>query len=387
MKTKLALATYLFLFCIRLFAGEFYSVRPHITTIKATSQKINSAKLNDISVERVLEGYVDFIIELYLLYPDCTRYHLARDGETAYDLDWLIWQHYRNSSTPVGESPELINISSNTFSDSNLKDYLKDKNVFNKNSKPGLLPVIFVDTGLDGTIHDAITKLLSSKKLSIRSHFVTSANPQIPSSRIATRTFFKSSRISESKKEDYLDAVDQFVYGVENFPHFTETSTSFEIDPATRDLEAFSEPDQTLDEKKEALKLMDIVKSYGNRKSTLKRVQLILSSLTPFMQSLKGSKPLNEKEVQKAYEFTKEMKWLTFWPDLRESFAKGNFVGSSDRLSELWNLIPGGIPTLNDLEDDELEVVESKEDQIYKSKKCIKPLKDEQPKRPKGKVK
>lgn len=332
--------------------GEAYSVRPHIRTIEPADNK-------NRQLEKIFKGYLDFIIELHLLNEGQPRYHLARDGELAYDIDWMIW-----SQLPArmrGPEPRLINISTMSSESPKLKNYMDEVGLvgFEADAVP-----ILIDTGFDGTIPNAVNRILETRGEKVMGHMITSSHNVIPSSRVASVPFFPK-LASEKKREEYLDAVEEQVTEIENLPHYTETAADYV--KTKNGLEPWSQATASQADKDQALSNMAAAKEFSQRKESLERATALIKLLRPLMKALKAEDPLKPDMVEAIYEETKELKYKMFWPDLREAMAGKNFKVHPERWVELWKLVPGGLPKMHDLELDEVETLERDERLLLRS--------------------
>ncbi len=332
--------------------GEAYSKRPHIRAIEPADAK-------NRQLEKTFKGYLDFIIELHLLYEGQPRFHLARDGELAYDIDWMIWNQLPSRSR--GLEPRLINISTDSSQSRHLYTYMQQVGLVDADADK--IPVL-IDTGFDGTIPNAVNALLAPKKQKVLGHMITSSHPVIPSSRVASVPFFPRLG-SEEKREEYLDAVSEQVEAIENLPHYTETAADYKR--TKNGFEPWSAAIASDAHKEVALKNMASAKEFSQREESLERVKTLIKILKPLMQALKSSDPLKPSMVEDIYEATKELKFTMFWPDLREAMAGGNFQVHPDRWTELWKMIPRGLPKMYDLESEEIEKLERDERRLLKS--------------------
>ncbi len=334
-------------------SGETYNARPHIRSIEPAEGK-------NRQLEKIFKGYLDFIIELYVLYPGQPRYHLARDGELAYDIDWMIWSQLHPSLR--GPEPRLINISTDASQSRHLYSYMQQVGLVDADTDR--LPVL-IDTGFDGTIPNAVNALLEPKKQKVLGHMITSSHPVIPSSRVASVPFFPRLG-SEEKREEYLDAVGEQVEAIEDLPHYTQTAADYV--KTKHGFEPWS-PEIASDADKEvALKNMAAAKEFAQREESLERVKTLIKVLKPLMTALKSEDPLKPSMVEDIYATTKELKYAMFWPDLREAMADKNFAVNPDRWVELWAHIPRGLPKMYDLEPDEIEKLEKDERRLQSSK-------------------
>lgn len=336
--------------------GEIYSVRPHIRTIQPSDKKGRA-------LEKTFKGYLDFIIELHLIYDGQPRYHLARDGELAYDIDWIIW-----SELPPrlrGPEPRLINISRDSSQSVYLYDYIEQVGLVD--AKPNQMPVL-IDTGFDGTIPNAVNALLEKNNQKVLGHMITSSHEVIPSSRVASVPFFPRLG-SEEKREEYLDAVEEQVESIENLPHYTETAVNYI--KTKNGLEPISATIANQEDKELALQNMAYAKEFALREESRDRVKALIKTLKPLLTALKSEDPLKPTMVEDIFKTTKELRFSMFWSDLREAMAGGNFKVRPDRWVELWRLIPGGLPKMHDLEPEEIEKLERDERKLLRVQSSV----------------
>ena len=164
---------------------EYYSARPTIQAVPAVSHPDLSEKTWPLLKRAQLE----FVAEILGLYPDQEIYFLARDSELIYDLSVLLMEV--EDRAQLGRL-HLINVSRANLVADHLLDYLAQEGISAQELQAGKR-FLFVDTGFFGTIPKTITQqfvrdLGSGVNSQFQSHFLSSVNRRIPSSRVFLAT-------------------------------------------------------------------------------------------------------------------------------------------------------------------------------------------------------
>lgn len=122
---------------------------------------------------------MEFLAQILTLYPDREIYFLARDAELLYDLAILVSQ----SEPDLARRLHLLNISRANMRAPQLVDYLAQEGISEARLRAGT-KVLFVDTGYEGTIPQAIAENFSPKvRNAFATHLIVSRNVRHPSSR------------------------------------------------------------------------------------------------------------------------------------------------------------------------------------------------------------
>jgi hypothetical protein len=150
---------------------DLYTNRPDVLQIPEVA-KANNKEWNNFNVAQL-----EFLAQLFGLYPDQVIYFLARDGEYLYDLALLLSQNFPE----IRKKVRLINVSRLNLNDPLLQDYLKQEGLTeDKIKKTG---VVFVDSGYKGSIPIHIKKFYSEKaQYNMYIHLAFSHEPTIPGS-------------------------------------------------------------------------------------------------------------------------------------------------------------------------------------------------------------
>lgn len=336
-----------FFIASKVFAGQFYDDRPHISQAKPGHEQVATpANLNSI---------LDFVLELRLLYAENSRFHLGRDGEAIYEVDWMIWRHVDQEKTVA---PSLINISRKSGGSPLLLQYLKERNV----PKAGML----ADTGYEGSVVDAVNHVLEGAGLrKIPAHLISSVHPKSPSSRLSTQSYLENGldpfALSRDRKEWYLDVVEGQIEDIEDAPHFTTTATEYKLNPRTKLLDAYCPEDADATEQQRSLALQSQIAGFMQPNGqAIARARLILNTLNPFFLHVKDGS-VTQDEIRAAFDFTIQHKMHFLWADIREAYAKGTFKAPATSLQLIWTTIPIHLPLLFDLEPEQEEYVLRKE--------------------------
>ncbi|MFN9065585.1 MAG: hypothetical protein ACK5V3_00030 [Bdellovibrionales bacterium] len=122
-------------------AFDYYSDRPDVTKIEPDKD----AKLRD-DWHKFNIAQLEFLAQLFGLYPNEVIYFLARDGEYLFDLAQILGKKFPE----LKNRARLINVSRTNLNNSLLPDYLKQEGLTEiKIKKTG---VVFVDSGYKGSI-------------------------------------------------------------------------------------------------------------------------------------------------------------------------------------------------------------------------------------------
>jgi hypothetical protein len=191
---------------------EYYSERPDVTQVRAR-------KHDDLSpawgVQR--QGHLEAISEILEMYPDYHIFFMARDGELLYDFARTILSGEREQLERI----HLINVSRANMNDTDLLPYLAQEGITQENLRLGM-KVLFVDTGYSGSIPNSIyQKFPSELRDRFRTHFMTSADPAIPSCRVFLEFFQKGA------SELVPSSLHSSILTYEGIPHFTFRASTF----------------------------------------------------------------------------------------------------------------------------------------------------------------
>lgn len=330
-------------------AGQFYGDRPHIGN---AASRPATAYDEPVS-ERQLRSMLDFVIELRLLYGDRKRVYLGRDGESLYEIDWLLSRFLKSSRSEP--EPLLINVSRKNVGSQLLTRYLVDQGVLSTHEAS----LIFVDTGYEGSVIDAINRRLSAEGHNeIKAHLISSVHEKSPSSRVATQAYLPEewdglifSRAEH--KEPFLDLVDRQITDIEEAPHFTSTSTEFRVNPRTAKLDAYSEKDRRSGEAEKSVAVQrQIYRFIVEESRARERVERILSTLGPVIESITQG-DVSASQVRLAYDFSVKQRFHLFWWDLREAFIKKCVRVPREAIHQLWRALPTGTPTFFDMTEEQ----------------------------------
>lgn len=344
-------------------AGQFYSDRPPIANIKAAE-----GNAPEIAPAALVQSAIDYVIEMRIFYGKRKRAHLGRDGELAYDIDWLLWS--MDDKQTRGPEPILINVSTKSIGSPDVLAYLDGKKL--ADAKPG--EVVGLDTGYDATIVDGINRILRKKNLSpIFAHLISSTHASFPSSRVATWSLLppelQSRRLNTADKEAFLDVVDAQVEALEGLPHFTESASEFRTHPKSGELDAYAVKDALPEIQKRSKSLREQV--VRQVRDGAQRAFLLERTLRAVLESLDARRQeLPRDALKAAVAVPKKLGFTLFWHDLREAYSLGGVDADYERLRTLWENLPGGRPEFFDLEPDQIANLRAKE----KARKHGKPV-------------
>jgi hypothetical protein len=333
---------------------EFYSARPGIETVEISNEDLGKKST------KLLTGIVDFIAEMRAFYPDSVFYILARDGEAIYDLWKLLFpQDFAKGRV------KLINVSTPSKEDPNLKSYLKSVGLI-EDIEMGR-HVVALDSGYEGRIVDAINEILR-KKGKLYAHLMSSAHTEIPSSRISTRTFLASAlRKKDVEDEDYVsEAADMAVVALEDIQHFTETATSYERLANGKWDAASIEISRQL--KRKALAFMGGLKRLAMSAETQAQAKRSYALIERAMKMLRGDDLVTPQEVKALTADLQAAGIEGVWADLRESVGKGTIaIYNPLRYQEIFAAVPEDLKSLDDVwEEDGLGEIREREAEIAK---------------------
>lgn len=336
--------------------AQFYSDRPHISKVSVRP----STEVQVVS-EKALASWLDFVIEMRLFYHNKQRVYLARDGESLYEMDWLLWKLLNE---PKALEPVIQNVSSKAVNHGEIWNYLEDGPLFTNPATDK----IWLDTAFDASVIDAANKVLAEHgKRHWKASLISSTHPDFPSSRVSTASYFPEdwdrNFVSMKNKEAFLDLVDEQVADIEGAPHFTGRAIEFRVNPVTKKYEAFSPEDARGEVQKASLDLQKQIYTFLHRGPAFERASRILSEMHPFLSNLQRGE-VEEEDVRAVSKFVQQHSYGLFWADLREAFAKHTFAASAASMQRLWSFLPDGLPALFDLESDELSHVEKLEQPI-----------------------
>jgi len=338
-----------------LWAADFYSARPHINDLRQSKESDWA-----IASTSLLQAQLDFVIELRVLYPQRQRVYLGRDGESLYDMDWILWRESEDRDSQI--EPKLINISRDSSGSAQLYDYLRATKVHPMS--------VLVDTGYEGSVIEAINQVLKAHHLkSLPAHLISSAHPKSPSSRVSNQAYFKGrwkrKLFGSDQKEKFLDFVDEQIEETEGLPHFTQTASELQLNPDTGLIDAYSPEEIDPKERKKSVRLQHQIMNFlmGDNHQ-VDRLNTIQALLSPVLSGLASGR-LDPKAVEVAHEGLLTQSFNLFWWDLREVFGKGGIDLNPAAMARLWELLPGGKPVLFDLEPDELKDFLKRETKQY----------------------
>jgi hypothetical protein len=152
---------------------DLYTERPSILKLSKQKSKKNGEKWKEINTAQL-----EFLAQLFGLYPEQTIYFIARDGEYMFDLAQVLGL----SIPEIKKRARLINVSRINKNDPLLENYLIQEGLTEKNIiRNG---VVLVDSGFQGSIPLHIQNFYSEEaqnKMFI--HLAYSTNVNIPGSR------------------------------------------------------------------------------------------------------------------------------------------------------------------------------------------------------------
>lgn len=333
---------------------EFYSVRPSILNLEPAKDDLGKKPA------QLLTGIVDFIAEMRAFYPDSYFYILARDGEAIFDL----WKLLFPGDFEKGRV-KLVNISTPSKEDPNLKSYLKTMGIIEDIERGR--HVIALDSGYEGRIVDAINAILK-RKGKLYAHLMSSAHKEIPSSRISTFPFMPEAlKKSEVEDDDYVsEAAYIAVEVLEGIQHYTETATGYaQIDGGKWEATSI---EISPAEKKKAMTFMARLKRFALSRETRKQAQRSYDLINRAMTMLRGDAPVVRKDVESLTRDFKAEGIEGVWADLRESVGKGTITQYNPaRYQEIFAAVPLELKALDDVHaEDGMTEIEEREEEIEK---------------------
>ncbi len=330
---------------------EPYSSRPSIDAVEPAGSELNS------KARKLLKGLVDFIIEMRAFYPNSTFYILARDGEPIFDLWQLLFPEDFGK-----KRVKLINISRSSYASENFTEYLESTGLPNEARKGRHLVVL--DSGYEGSIVNAINAYLKDDGVKLYAHLMSSAHPEIPSSRVSTRTFLATAKRRDVADGDYVsEAAELAVEQLENIVHYTETASDYQKYRGGWQPTSVSTDEKT---KIAALAFTAGVKRYAlarERKAEVAQTEKLFARVIGMIQAPNA---LKKAEIEALTADLKEAELEDVWADLRESIGKGTLSQyNPSRVAELFYHLPAKLKALNDIDEEEgLGAVEEREAEI-----------------------
>ncbi|MBF0314767.1 MAG: hypothetical protein HQK50_08875 [Oligoflexia bacterium] len=185
-----------------------YLSRAEIDTLAATKE--TPASLGS-AWSGLLAGHLEFIAQIYGLYPTGPIYFLARDSEYLYDMMKLALKDNPQEAKRI----KLLNVNRLTVNDKHLKNYLIQEGISPQSLQAGA--VTLIDTGFRGSISQKIKEIFGKvAEKNLQTHFIVSFDPNIPSS----RTF-----LQQINAHAYKATPDEFNELILSYEHLPKAQT------------------------------------------------------------------------------------------------------------------------------------------------------------------
>lgn len=312
-----------------------YSSRPKISDVASGTEGVSVRRRN------LMLSVHHFVVELKGLYANRKFYFLGRDGELIFDL-WSLMFPEDLASGRI----QLINVSSIAMEDPNLRFYLVQEGL---DSRSTALAPLLVDSGYEGKIVDKINLTLGyGPELNILGHLMSSTHEQIPSSRVAGSFFLKAARANQPEDHVHSEAGDIVVKALEGVAHYTLTAQSFAV--VNDRWQPMSKPSGA-EQRSSALRTMAQTRTFFETCVNNESDRRIVSEVQKLISALSKDEPLDPDRLVHLAAELQNSGYGELWGDLRETIGKGNLSVKSARWNELWSLLPGGLPGLNDIDE------------------------------------
>jgi hypothetical protein len=191
---------------------QSYSDRPDILSVEAKSH----SEVLPEDWEKTKWAHLEAISQYLEIYKDFELYFLGRDAELLHDLAKLV----ASGIPQEQERIHLINVSRANMNTKNVREYLSQNGISEKNLATGK-KILFIDTGFSGTIPLKIMSFFPKFKEQFSAHLITSSNSDFPSTRVFL--YHLNALISYISPHQLHGTVINY----EHIPRYTDRSNEF----------------------------------------------------------------------------------------------------------------------------------------------------------------
>lgn len=288
----------------------------------------------------LLKAKLLFLAEIVAFYEDDEFYFLARDCDSLYDLLRILFI----DNPQMLKRIHLINISRDIAKDPNVSKFLDQTGIYEESGRDALI----LDQGFEGSIPAMIWSKQKGSRV-IRSFFISSVHPDIPSSRVASRPY------APKFDGDHDAASGHLVDDLEAVPHYLPKSADHLEWRGTKwvPVSSFTLDDlRTNATTQAALQYMRVVKAFGWLPEVRMEFYSMLNTLTALKRYLISDEPLQVERSRALVKAAREIGGIEVLQDMREMYWKGHLKVPAARFQEFWLQTLGAPPDVVDMYDD-----------------------------------
>lgn len=276
--------------------ATYYSGREQIENIQPVQHELSPLWPS------MVNGQILFVTEILHLYKDHEIYFLARDSEYLYDMArWFL-----KEKGQAVDRLHLINVSSKSMKSSILGEYLA-QNGISREALAKKTKIVLIDTGMKGSVVDAIRRAVGATETQIKSHFILSLNDTIPSS------FSFLAKVIDNVDAESLSNLESEIWNYEHLPRAFDRAVDYVrvngiIEPRESPLSGLDGEvnAQVAQKYRESLKAYLVQETFEEERlrfeRVLKRYLLILQSdLSPKLKKQKIQLILQEVSSEKIW--------------------------------------------------------------------------------------